>query len=57
LAKAAISPARSPNFSDWLFRSSAWDESQIHYDEDLSVFGRCFHPMDMNDLNDAPDET
>src|ERR1019366_4955818 len=23
LAKAAISPARSPNLSDWLFRSSA----------------------------------
>ena len=23
LAKAAISPARSPNFSDWLYRSSA----------------------------------
>ena len=25
--------------------------------EDLSVLGRGIHPMDMNDLNDAPDET
>jgi len=25
--------------------------------EDLSVLGRGIHPMDANDLNDAPDET
>jgi hypothetical protein len=25
--------------------------------EDLRVLGRGIHPMDMNDLNDAPDET
>jgi hypothetical protein len=25
--------------------------------EDLRVLGRGIHPMDANDLNDAPDET
>jgi hypothetical protein len=25
--------------------------------EDLSVLGRGIHPMDANDLNDAPDDT
>jgi hypothetical protein len=25
--------------------------------EDLSILGRGIHPMDANDLNDAPDET
>jgi len=29
----------------------------VAQNEDLSVLGRGIHPMDANDLNDAPDET